>query len=72
MLSDRVGLKGDDIMFSSNVTPAEDFELAVKLGAIINFDDITHIDFFEKLAPFQETILWTARRTPSTGLPGRR
>lgn len=56
MLSDRVGLKGDDIMFSSNVTPAEDFELAVKLGAIINFDDITHIDFFEKLAPFQETM----------------
>lgn len=56
MLSDKVGLQGDDIMFSSNVTPAEDFELAVKLGAIINFDDITHIDFFERLAPFQETM----------------
>ena len=43
-------------MFSSNVTPAEDFALAAKLGAIINFDDITHIDFFEKIAPFPETM----------------
>lgn len=56
LLSEAVGLVGDDIMFSSNVTPREDFELAVKLGAIINFDDITHIDFFEKIADFPETI----------------
>ena len=56
MLSDKVGLGGHDIMFSSNVTPAEDFALAAKLGAIVNFDDITHIDFYEKVAPFQETM----------------
>lgn len=56
LLSDKVGLNGSDIMFSSNVTPAEDFELAAKLGAIINFDDITHIDFYEKIAPFAETM----------------
>lgn len=56
MLADRVGLKGHDIMFSSNVTPAEDFKLAARLGAIINFDDITHIDFYERIAPFQETM----------------
>ncbi len=55
-ISEAVGLKGHDIMFSSNVTPAEDFIYAAKLGAIINFDDITHIDFFEKLAPFPETV----------------
>ena len=52
LLSDKVGLKGHEIMFSSNVTPAEDFQLASKLDALINFDDITHIDFYEKLAPF--------------------
>lgn len=56
LLSDKVGLKGNEIMFSSNVTPAKDFELAAKLGAMINFDDITHIDFYEKIAPFSETM----------------
>jgi len=56
ILSEKVGLVGDDIMFSSNVTPAEDFELASKLNAIINFDDITHIDFYEKIAPFAKTM----------------
>ncbi len=48
MLSDAIGLKGEDIMFSSNDTPAEEFEYAAKLGAIINLDDITHIEFLEK------------------------
>ncbi len=47
MLSDAAGIRGKDIMFSSNDTPAEDFELAAKLGATINLDDITHIDFLE-------------------------
>ena len=36
------------IMFSSNETPAEDYRLAAKLGATINLDDITHVDFLEK------------------------
>lgn len=48
MLCERVGISGNDIMFSSNETPAEDFVLADKLNAIINLDDITHIDFLEK------------------------
>ena len=48
MLSDAVGVKGEDIMFSSNDTPAEDFVLAAKIGATINLDDITHIDFLER------------------------
>lgn len=48
MLCEKCGISGEDIMFSSNDTPAEDFVLADKLGAIINLDDITHIDFLEK------------------------
>src|SRR5699024_8727545 len=48
MLSEAMGMKGEDIMFSSNDTPAEDFQLANRLGAIINLDDITHIDFLEE------------------------
>ena len=48
IMSEKVGFKGDDIMFSSNATPAEDFKKAAALGAIINLDDFTHIDFLEK------------------------
>ncbi len=48
MMSDAVGLSGHDIMFSSNDTPVEEFRLADELGAIINLDDITHIDYVEK------------------------
>ena len=47
MMSDRCGFAGGDIMFSSNDTPAEEFALAAKLGATINLDDITHIDFLK-------------------------
>ncbi len=50
MMSDVCGFKGHDIMFSSNDTPAEDFKLASDLGAIINLDDISHIDFLEEVA----------------------
>ncbi len=56
LLSEAVGVTGSDIMFSSNMTPAEDYVLAKKLGAIINLDDITHIDFLEKVAGIPETI----------------
>lgn len=49
MMSDACGFKEHEIMFSSNATPAEDFILADKLGAIINLDDISHIDFLEKV-----------------------
>ncbi len=56
MLSDVVGFKADEIMFSSNVTPKEDYVLARQLNAYINFDDITHIDYYKDLAPFSETM----------------
>ena len=47
MMSDRCGFQGGEIMFSSNDTPAEEFALAAQLGATINLDDITHIDFLK-------------------------
>ncbi len=56
MMSESVGITGEKIMFSSNVTPAEDFVLARKLNAIINLDDITHIDFLEKAAGIPEKV----------------
>ena len=57
MLSAAMGMEGKDIMFSSNDTPAEEFAYAAKIGATINLDDITHIDFLEKtIGRLSETI----------------
>lgn len=49
MLAQAMGLKGEDIMFSSNETPKEEYDYAYNLGAIINLDDITHIEFLEDI-----------------------
>lgn len=49
MLADKCGFRGEEIMFSSNETTASEYELARKLGAIINLDDITHINFLDRL-----------------------
>lgn len=56
MMSDACGFKGKEIMFSSNVTPEEDMKLAKELGAIINLDDFTHIEWLDKLCGIPETI----------------
>ena len=48
VLAERVGNVGESIMFTSNDTPAEEFQKAWELGAIINLDDITHWDFLVK------------------------
>ena len=56
MLSKAAGFSGDEIMFSSNETPAEDYLLAKELGAIINLDDITHVDYFDDLCGLNETM----------------
>ena len=56
ILAERSGIVGEEIMFSSNDTPAEDFKKARQLGAIINLDDISHIDFLEKQAGIPEVI----------------
>ncbi len=56
LLAERVGIRGEDIMFSSNDTPAAEFIKARELGATINLDDISHIDFLEKNGGIPEII----------------
>lgn len=48
LLAEKVGITGEQIMFSSNNTQPEEFAKAKELGAIINLDDFTHIDFLEQ------------------------
>jgi diaminopimelate decarboxylase len=48
ILAERVGFTGEEIMFTSNDTPVADFQKATDLGAIINFDDLSHIEFYEQ------------------------
>lgn len=50
IMAQKTGVTGEEIMFSSNDTPAEEFLLAKKLKAIINLDDISHISYLEKYA----------------------
>lgn len=56
ILADLAGIKGESIMFTSNDTPAREFVKARALGAVLNLDDITHIDFVEKHAGMPEMI----------------
>jgi diaminopimelate decarboxylase len=56
MLSEALDFKGEDIMFSSNATPPEEFKKAAELNAIINLDDYTHIDFLNGITGIPETI----------------
>ena len=48
MMAEKCGFRGHEIMFSSNNTLAGEFQLADRLGAIINLDDLTHVDFLEE------------------------
>ena len=56
LLAEKIGLKGEEIMFTSNDTPANEYKKARELGAIINLDDISHIPFLEKHAGIPELI----------------
>ena len=56
MMADRCGFTGRDIMFSSNDTPAEEFQYCRKLNGTINLDDITHIDFLKNACDIPEII----------------
>lgn len=56
LLAEAVGIRGEDIMFTSNDTPKEEFKKAKEMEAIINLDDISHIDFLEKKVGLPEMI----------------
>lgn len=56
LLAEKVGMRGEEIMFTSNDTPANEYQKAMELGAIINLDDIKHIDYLEKHAGLPELV----------------
>jgi diaminopimelate decarboxylase len=64
LIADQAGVTGEDIMFSSNDTPANEFIEAKKRGAIINLDDIQHLDYLERSAGLPELISF--RYNPKT------
>ncbi len=47
VLAEKLAVTGDDLMFTSNNTPAQDMQKAFDINAIINLDDISHIDFLD-------------------------
>ena len=56
IMSEKSGIVGTDVMFSSNDTPAEEFKKAAEMGAIINLDDFTHIDFLNGITGIPKRI----------------
>ena len=56
ILSEEVGITGEDIIFTSNDTPAYEYAKAAELGAIINLDDISHIDYLEEHVGLPELV----------------
>ena len=56
ILSEKTGITGEEIMFTSNETPAEEYLKAKQLNAIINLDDISHIPFLQKICGIPEVI----------------
>ncbi|HLC50379.1 MAG TPA: diaminopimelate decarboxylase [Candidatus Nanoarchaeia archaeon] len=65
LLSKEVGIVGQGVMFTSNNTPANEFAKAREMNAIINLDDITHIEFLERHAGMPDTLSF--RYNPGTG-----
>jgi diaminopimelate decarboxylase len=56
LLAEMAGIAGEEIMFTSNETPAREYRKARELGAIINLDDVTHITFLESAAGLPELV----------------
>lgn len=69
MMAEKCGFRGHEIMFSSNNTLAEEFQLADQLGAIINLDDLTHVDFLEESWEVGCRIRCSAATTPAACSP---
>lgn len=56
VIAEKLGMSGDEIMFTSNDTPAYEYQKAIDLGAIINLDDISHIEYLEKNTGLPEMV----------------
>lgn len=56
LLSEAAGITGEDVMFTSNDTPAREFREARRIGGVINLDDISHIDFLEESAGIPDLV----------------
>lgn len=67
IISEKVGFQGEEIMFSSNNTPAHEYQKAFQMGAIINLDDITHIDYLEEHVGIPEMISFRYNPGPLRG-----
>jgi len=55
-LAVKAGMKGEDLMFTSNETPASEYREALDSGAVVNLDDISHIEFLEKACGIPELV----------------
>ncbi|MBN2078582.1 MAG: diaminopimelate decarboxylase [Spirochaetes bacterium] len=66
-LSERAGITGEDVFFSSNDTPAEEYVKARELGAVINLDDVSHIPFLERHAGLPEILSFRYNPGPLRG-----
>lgn len=67
LLAEKVGFAGEDIMFTSNETPIEEYRKAIELGAILNVDDISHIAFLEKAVGLPELLCFRYNPGPLRG-----
>src|SRR3989344_3738793 len=65
LLAESIGLHGEEIMFTSNDTPASEYKKAIELGAVINLDDISHIKFLEESAGMPELICFRYNPGPA-------
>ncbi|HAP08303.1 MAG TPA: diaminopimelate decarboxylase [Planctomycetaceae bacterium] len=68
LLSERVGLHGEDLMFTSNNTLAHEYRKAVQMGAIVNLDDLTHIDYLAEQVGLPELLCF--RYNPGSAREG--
>ncbi|MDV0445369.1 Diaminopimelate decarboxylase [Methanimicrococcus sp. At1] len=67
LLAEKAGITGENIMFSSNDTPAEEFKKAREIGAIINLDDISHIEYLEEVAGLPDIVCFRYNPGPLKG-----
>lgn len=67
LLADMAGIKGEALMLTSNDTPADEFQKAIELGAIVNLDDLTHLDYIEKHAGLPEVLSFRYNPGPLLG-----